>query len=50
MKINILIVIGVLIYVVYSIVDRFIYHFQNKIAIPIIIIGLIFILIGGFRN
>lgn len=47
MKINTLIAIGNLIYVVYSLVDRFIVSIPDIVAIPMMIIGIAMIL-GGF--
>ncbi|QQY79641.1 hypothetical protein EDD65_11222 [Keratinibaculum paraultunense] len=47
MKINTLIAIGNLIYVVYSLVDRFIMRIPDIVAIPMMIIG-IAIILGGF--
>lgn len=47
MKINTLIAIGNLIYLIYSLVDRFIVRIPDIVAIPIMIIGIAMI-IGGF--
>ena len=45
-KLNIFTKLGVLIYVLYSIVDRSIIKISNPIAIPVMILGIIFIIIG----
>ena len=45
-KVSILTAIGILVYVVYSLVDRFIIEIPDIVAIPVIIIGIAFILIG----
>lgn len=50
MKINTLIAIGNLIYVVYSLVDRFIIRIPDIIVIPIMIIGITIILGGFIKN
>ena len=50
MKINTLIAIGNLIYVVYSLVDRFIIRIPHIVAIPIMIIGITIILGGFIKN
>ncbi len=47
MKTNTLVVIGNLIYVIYSLVDRFIVRIPDILAIPIMVIGIAMIL-GGF--
>lgn len=48
MKLNAFFVIGILIYILYSVIDRFIVRISNIIAIPIIVIGLLCIAIGFF--
>jgi prepilin signal peptidase PulO-like enzyme (type II secretory pathway) len=45
-KISILTMVGVVVYVVYSLVDRFIVEIPDIMAIPVIILGTIFILTG----
>ena len=47
---NILISVGIIIYIVMSGVDRFVYHIPNIIYIPTVIIGIALILIGFFKN
>ncbi len=47
---NILIIIGIAIYIIMSGIDRFVYHIPNKIFIPIAILGISFILIGAFQE
>jgi len=41
---------GLLVYVVYSIVDRFFVAVPNVVAIPIIVIGLVMILFGSIKT
>ena len=48
-KVNILTTIGILVYVVYSLVDRFIIEIPDIVAIPIMLLGIIFILTGIVR-
>lgn len=48
-KLNIFTKLGVLIYVLYSIVDRSIIKISNPIAIPVMILGIIFIIIGFIK-
>jgi hypothetical protein len=44
---NLATTIGVLLYVLYSVVDRFVVEIPNAIAIPVMVLGIILI-IGGF--
>ena len=45
-----LISVGIVIYIVMSAVDRFIYHIPNVIYIPLAILGITLILIGFFKD
>lgn len=45
-----LISVGIVIYIVMSAVDRFIYHIPNIIYIPLAILGITIILIGFFKD
>lgn len=45
-KTSILTMIGVLVYVVYALIDRFVIRISDVAAIPIIILGAALILIG----
>ena len=45
-----LISVGIVIYIVMSAVDRFIYHIPNIIYIPLAILGITLILIGFFKD
>jgi prepilin signal peptidase PulO-like enzyme (type II secretory pathway) len=45
-KISILTMNGLVVYVVYSLIDRFIVEIPDIVAIPVIILGTIFILTG----
>lgn len=45
-KVSILTMLGVVVYVVYSLVDRFIVEIPDIVAIPVIILGTILILTG----
>lgn len=47
---SILISVGIIIYIVMSGIDRFVYHMPNAIYIPVAIFGIALILIGLFRN
>ena len=47
---NIFIYIGIVIYIIMSGIDRFVYHIPNMIYIPIAILGIAFILIGFFKD
>ncbi|HHY24844.1 MAG TPA: hypothetical protein GX527_11570 [Clostridiaceae bacterium] len=49
-KMNTLMKIGLLIYVIYSLVDRFIVGIPNIIAIPVMILGLVMIIIGFIKT
>lgn len=46
---SILISVGIIIYIVMSGIDRFVYHIPNVIYIPVAILGIILILIGFFK-
>ena len=45
-----LISVGIVIYIVMSAVDRFIYHIPKIIYIPLAILGITLILIGFFKD
>lgn len=45
-----LISVGIVIYIVMSAVDRFIYHIPKVIYIPLAILGITIILIGFFKD
>ena len=47
---SIFIRVGLIIYIVMSGIDRFIYHISNVIYIPVAIIGIALILIGFSKN
>ena len=47
---NILIRMGIIIYIVMSGIDRFVYHIPNIIYIPDAILGIALILIGFFKD
>ena len=47
---NILTIIGVLIYVIYSSVDRFVVKIPDVVAIPMMIIGIILIIAGVVKS
>ncbi len=47
---NILISVGIIIYIVMSGIDRFIYHIPNIIYIPVAIIGIALILLGFIKD
>lgn len=47
---NIFIYIGIIIYIIMSGIDRFVYHIPNMIYIPIAILGIALILIGFFKD
>lgn len=49
-KVNMLTIIGVIVYVVYALINRFIFEIPDILAIPIIILGIIFILTGIVRT
>ena len=45
-----LISVGIIIYIVMSGIDRFVYHIPNAIYIPLAILGIALILIGFFKD
>lgn len=45
-----LISIGIIIYILMSGIDRFVYHIPNAVYIPVAILGIALILIGFFKN
>ena len=47
---NILISVGIIIYIAMSGIDRFVYHIPNVIYIPVAILGIALILIGFFKD
>lgn len=47
---NIFIYIGIVIYIIMSGIDRFVYHIPNVVYIPIAILGIALILIGFFKD
>lgn len=47
---NILICVGIIIYIAMSGIDRFVYHIPNIIYIPVAILGIALILIGFFKD
>ena len=47
---NILISMGIIIYIVMSGIDRFVYHIPNVMYIPVAILGIALILIGFFKD
>ena len=47
---SILICVGIIIYIVMTGIDRFVYHIPNIIYIPIAILGIALILIGFFKD
>ena len=47
---SILISVGIIIYIVMSGIDRFVYHMPNAIYIPVAILGIALILIGFFKD
>lgn len=42
--------VGIIIYIVMSGIDRFVYHIPNAIYIPLAILGIALILIGFFKD
>ena len=46
---NILIRVGIIIYIVMSGISRFVYHIPDVIYIPVAILGIALILIGFFK-
>lgn len=49
-KMSSLMKIGVFIYVIYSLVDRFIVGIPNIVAIPVMILGIVMIVIGFIKT
>lgn len=49
-KMSVTTMIGILIYVVYSIADRFIIEVPNIIAIPTMILGIVLIISGNIKT
>lgn len=47
---NILVSIGIIIYILMSGIDRFVYHIPNVVYIPVAVLGIALILIGFFKN
>lgn len=47
---NILIIVGVIIYIITSGIDKFAYNIPNAIYIPVAIFGIALILIGFFKD
>ena len=47
---SIFIYLGIVIYIIMSGIDRFVYHIPNMIYIPIAILGIALILIGFFKD
>ena len=47
---SILISVGIIIYIVISGIDRFVYHIPNVMYIPVAILGIALILIGFFKE
>ena len=47
---SILICVGIIIYIVMTGIDRFVYHIPNVIYIPVAIFGVVLILIGFFKG
>ena len=47
---SILISMGIIIYILMSGIDRFVYHIPNVIYIPVAILGIALILIGFFKE
>ena len=47
---SILISVGIIIYIVISGIDRFVYHIPNVIYIPVAIFGIALILVGFFKD
>ena len=45
-----LICVGIIIYIVMTGIDRFVYHIPNVIYIPVAIFGIVLILIGFFKD
>lgn len=49
-KMNISTRVGILIYILYSLVDRFIIRIPDIVAIPIMILGILIIGVGSFKR
>jgi prepilin signal peptidase PulO-like enzyme (type II secretory pathway) len=49
-RISVLTTIGILVYVIYSLVDRFIIEIPDSVAIPVMILGIVFILAGIIKT
>ena len=49
-RISELTTIGILVYVIYSLVDRFIIEIPDSVAIPVMILGIVFILAGIIKT
>ena len=47
---SILICVGIIIYIVMTVIDRVVYHIPNVIYIPVAIFGIVLILIGFFKD
>ena len=47
---SIVICVGIIIYIVMTRIDRFVYHIPNVIYIPVAIFGIALILIGFFKD
>lgn len=47
---SILIIMGIIIYIAMSGIDRFVYHIPNAIYIPVAVLGIALILIGFVKN
>ncbi|NLJ59549.1 MAG: hypothetical protein GX338_01220 [Firmicutes bacterium] len=45
-RVSVLTMIGILVYVIYSLVDRFVIQIPDIVAIPVMILGIILILAG----
>ncbi len=42
--------VGIVIYIVMSGIDRFVYHISNAVYIPVAILGIALIMIGFFKD
>lgn len=47
---SIFIRLGIVLYIVLTGIDRFVYHLPNAIYIPLALLGIAFILIGFFKS
>lgn len=47
---SIFIYLGIVIYIIMSGIDRFVYHIPNVVYIPVTILGIALILIGFFKD